>query len=125
MPIDRIVLVTKKTPLEELVERFNSRAQARFYLEHLGGSFDEYEAGHARYAAAVEAVQRGLPRALKRHVIEWCFLPNYVFAAGDLVATVGPDGLVVNTAKYLAGQPLLAVNPDPAGGRHPAALQPR
>jgi NAD kinase len=113
MPIDRIVLVTKKTPLEELVERFNSREQARFYLEHLGGSFDEYEASHARYAAAVDTVQRGLPRALKRHIIERGFLPNYLFAAGDLVVTVGPDGLVVNTAKYLAGQPLLAVNPDP------------
>src|SRR5262249_47314142 len=26
---------------------------------------------------------------------------------------VGPDGLVVNTAKYLNGQPILAINPDP------------
>jgi hypothetical protein len=30
------------------------------------------------------------------------------------VVTVGPDGLVVNTAKYLDGQPIVAVNPDPA-----------
>jgi hypothetical protein len=30
------------------------------------------------------------------------------------VLTVGPDGLVVNTAKYLAAQPILALNPDPA-----------
>ncbi len=113
MTVDRIVLVTKKTPLEELVERFNSRAQARFYLEHLGGSFGEYEAAHARYAAAVEAVRRGLPRGLRQHVIERAFLPNYLFAEGDLIITVGPDGLVVNAAKYLAGQPILAVNPDP------------
>ena len=28
-------------------------------------------------------------------------------------STLGPDGLVVNTAKYLDGQPLLAFNPDP------------
>ena len=35
MTIDRVVLVTKKTALEELVERYNSRAQARFYLERL------------------------------------------------------------------------------------------
>lgn len=113
MTVDRIVLVTKKTALEELVERFNSRAQARFYLEHLGGSFDEYEASHARYTAAVATVQRGLPRSLKQHVIERGFLPSYLFAEGDLVVTVGPDGLVVNTAKYLASQPILAVNPDP------------
>jgi NAD kinase len=31
-----------------------------------------------------------------------------------MVMTVGPDGLVINVAKYLAVQPILAVNPDPA-----------
>ena len=119
MTIDRIVLVTKKTALDELTERFNSRAQARFYIEAAapGASFDEFEAAHARYAAAVAAVRRGLrrglPRGLKLHVIERGFLPNYLFGASDLVVTIGPDGLVVNTAKYLRGQPLLAINPDP------------
>ena len=41
-------------------------------------------------------------------------MPNYLFTPQDLVVTLGVDGLVVNTAKYLAGQPLVAVNPDPA-----------
>src|SRR5258708_21071508 len=115
MTIDRVVLVTKKTALEELVERYNAGAQARFYLETgaPGSSFDEFAAAHDCYAAAVAAVQRSLPRGLKQHVIERGFLPNYVFGAGDLVVTVGPDGLVVNTAKYLSRQPILAVNPDP------------
>ncbi len=110
---DRIVVVTKKTGLEELVERFNSRAQAQFYIEHLGGDFGEYLEAHARYAEAVAAVQRALPRGLKRHTIERGFLPSYLFGDGDLVLTIGPDGLVVNTAKYLSKQPLLAINPDP------------
>src|SRR5579859_2893065 len=115
MTIDRVVLVTKKTALEELVARYNSSAQARFYIDAIApGGFDEYEAAHACYTGAVAAVVRGLPSGLKQHVIERGFLPNYVFAAGDLVVTVGPDGLVVNTAKYLAAQPILAVNPDPA-----------
>src|SRR6185503_11097779 len=30
-----------------------------------------------------------------------------------IVVTIGIDGLVVNTAKYLNGQPVVAVNPDP------------
>ena len=30
-----------------------------------------------------------------------------------MVVTIGIDGLVVNTAKYLDGQPIVAVNPDP------------
>jgi hypothetical protein len=41
------------------------------------------------------------------------YLPNFLFSGEDLVVTIGIDGLVVNTAKYLKGQPLLAVNPDP------------
>lgn len=111
--LDRIVVITRLTALEELKARFNSTAQARFYIEHLGGAFDEYEAAHTRYSAAVAAVQRALPRGLKTHVIERGFLPNYVFGESDLVVTVGADGLVVNTAKYTNAQPILAVNPDP------------
>jgi len=111
--IEQAVIVTKKTPLEELIERFNSKAQAQFYLEHLGGSFDEYEAAHARYTASVETLKRVLPKTLKQHVIERAFLPNYLFSDQDLVITIGPDGLVVNAAKYLTTQWILAVNPDP------------
>jgi NAD kinase len=111
--IEQAVIVTKKTLLEELIERFNSRAQARFYIEHLGGSFDEYEAAHARYALSVESLKRAIPKVLKLHVIERAFLPNYLFSDRDLVIAIGPDGLVVNTAKYLSAQWILAVNPDP------------
>ena len=111
--LERTVIVTKKTPLEELIERFNSKAQARFYIEHLGSSFDEYENAHARYTASVEALRRAIPKTLKQHVIERAFLPNYLFSETDLVITIGPDGLVVNTAKYLSTQWILAVNPDP------------
>jgi NAD kinase len=111
--IERLVVVTKKTPLEELVERFNSPAQARFYIEHLGGSFDEYEAAHTRYKAAVQSLLQQLPRQPAHHLIERSFLPNYLFAETDLVIAIGVDGLIVNVAKYLASQPILAINPDP------------
>jgi hypothetical protein len=97
---ERIVVIIKKTLMDELIERHNSRAQARFYIEHLGGDFGEYEAAHAQYTAAVATVTRSLPRGVKQHVIERGFLPNYLFAETDLVLTVGPDGLVVNTATY-------------------------
>lgn len=110
---DRLVIVTKPTALEELVARFNTVAQARFYLEQQGESFAEYEAAHARYTEAVAAVRRGLPTQWRVHVIERQFLPSYLFGDNDLVLTIGPDGLVVNTAKYLNQQPILAVNPDP------------
>src|SRR6202035_353153 len=32
----------------------------------------------------------------------------------DVVVAVGQDGLVANVAKYLDGQPVLGVNPDPS-----------
>lgn len=114
MSNQRIVLVTRKTRLEGLIERFNTRGQARFYIEHSAGDFGLYEREHETYQAALESLQGSLQRLAKLQVIERSFLPNYLFTAEDLVVTIGIDGLVVNTAKYLDGQPLLAVNPDPA-----------
>ena len=111
---EKIVLVTRKTRLEGLVERFNTRSQARFYIEHSGGSFGLYEKEHETYQAALESLRRALENLAKLHVIERSYLPNFLFSASDLVVTIGIDGLVVNTAKYLDGQPLVAVNPDPA-----------
>lgn len=110
---EKIVLVTRKTRLEGLIERFNTKAQARFYIEHSSGNFDLYEQEHETYYAALAELRRGLRELLKVQVIEREFLPNFLFTATDLVVTIGIDGLVVNTAKYLNGQPVIAVNPDP------------
>ena len=109
---DKIIVVTKKTALEELIERFNSKSQARFYIEHSGASFEEYEEAHDMYNFALEAIKKMLPRSIKQQVIERSFLPNFLFGEKELVITIGPDGLVINTAKYLNNQPILAVNPD-------------
>jgi NAD kinase len=111
--LEKIVLVTRKTRLEGLVERFNTQAQARFYIEHSGGNFALYEREHQTYQRALESLRRSLQGMAKLHVIEREYLPNYLFTEKDLVVTIGVDGLVVNTAKYLDGQPLVAINPDP------------
>ncbi len=111
---DKIAVITRKTELEELIERFNTRAQAQFYIEHMGGSFEEYEAAHAVYHEAVETLRAALPGRIRSQWIERAFLPTFTFDARELIVTLGPDGLVVNTAKYLEGQPLLALNPDDA-----------
>lgn len=112
--VEKIVVVTRKTALEELVLRLNSRAQARFYLEQSGAGFAECERADAQYQAAREALVRQLPRDLKHQFVDRDLLPTYQFGEHDLVVTLGQDGLVVNTAKYLEAQPLLAVNPDPS-----------
>ncbi len=112
---DKIVLVTRKTRLEELVERFNTRKQAKFYIEHMGLDFSDYEQEHEVYADALRRLKRDLgDLGRKLQFIDWTYLPNFIFTPQDAVVTVGRDGLVVNTAKYLDGQPVVAVNPDPS-----------
>lgn len=113
-PLEKIVVVLKKTPLEELIERFNTLDQARFYIEHLGESFDEYQEAHAIYDESRMHLMNALPGGVRVQVIERATLPMYQFGPGDLVVTLGPDGLVVNVAKYLKGQTLVAFNADPA-----------
>ena len=110
---EKLVVVTKKTQLEELVERFNTLGQARFYVEHMGLSFDEYIDAHEAYVASLNTLRRSLPDGVRSQFIERSFLPTFIFGPADLVVTVGPDGLVVNTAKYVEAQPIVAVNPDP------------
>ncbi|WP_165227844.1 hypothetical protein [Aquisphaera insulae] len=111
---DKLVIVTRKTALEELIERFNTVDQARFYIEHMGGDFAEYQAAHDAYRRAVETLREALPRGLRIQWIERSFLPTFTFGGSDVVVVLGQDGLVVNAAKYLDGQPVVALNPDPA-----------
>ena len=109
---EKIVIVTQKTALEELIERHNTRDQARFYLEHMGISFAEYQAAHNKYHESLALLKKSLPAKMRIQFIERSFLPNFLFDPRELVVTLGRDGLVINTAKYLDGQPLLAFNPD-------------
>ena len=113
---DRIVIVTRKTALTELVERFNTVSQARFYLEQSvgAGAFTEYQAAHDAYQRAIETLERALPGGYRTHWIDRSFVPTYLFGPNDLVVALGQDGLVVNIAKYLNGQPVIALNPDPS-----------
>ena len=109
---DKIVLVTRKTRLDELVERFNTQPQAKFYIEHAGGDFSRYLAEHEAYRRSLEIVRRSIDVGLKVQVMDRSLTPTYSFSKSDLIVTLGQDGLVANTAKYVVGQPILAVNPD-------------
>lgn len=112
---DKIVVVTRKTALEELLERFVTREQARFYLEHSGVPFEPYEEEQRAHDEALARLKAALPGGIRSQLVERSFLPTFAFGERDLVVTLGPDGLVVNVAKYLSGaQPILAFNPDPS-----------
>jgi len=110
---EKIVIVTRPSPLDELVARFNTVGQAKFYLEHAGQEFAPIERRHRRNRSVLDEVRKLVPTGMQHQVIDRSFLPQFSFGEADLVVTVGPDGLVVNTAKYLNGQAILAINPDP------------
>jgi NAD kinase len=110
---EKAVIVTRKTVLEELVERFNTAPQAQFYLEHSGQTFEPIENAHRHYYEVLDRIKESIPTGIKQQIIERAYLPQFMFDQHDLVITVGIDGLVVNTAKYLTSQPIVAINPDP------------
>ena len=110
---NKIVLVTRPTRLAELVVRFNTVSQARFYVEHQGADFKDYLREDEAYHHALVETEAVLGQCGRVQVIDRGFLPNFVFGPEDTVITLGQDGLVANTIKYLNGQPVVGVNPDP------------
>ena len=111
---NKIVLIVRRTRLDDLVARFNTEDQARFYVEHLGADFSDYQAEDHTYKHAVREAQRILSQHGRLQVVPRTFVPNFLFGPRDTVVALGQDGLVANVLKYLDGQLLLGVNPDPA-----------
>jgi NAD kinase len=118
----KLVIVTRKTRLQELVERFNTRSQAKFYIEHAGGDFADYEREDDAYRSSLEVLRRSLDFEMPQQLVDRLLVPTFQFQKEDLIVTLGQDGLVANTAKYVGAQPIVAVNPEP--GRFDGILLP-
>jgi NAD kinase len=112
MSVEYAIIIKNKTRLEALIERFNTKAQAKFYIERSGGDFKDYEKEHEVFHQSLSTVQRNLSTVLKNKIVERSFLPSFIFNDKQVVVTVGQDGLVANTAKYVRQIPIVAVNPD-------------
>ncbi|KIO51085.1 NAD(+)/NADH kinase [Flavobacterium hibernum] len=112
MSIEYAIIIKNKTRLESLIERFNTKAQAKFYIERSGGDFVDYEREHEIFHDSLSKVQRNLSAIVKNKIVERGFLPSFIFNENQVVVTVGQDGLVANTAKYVGEIPIVAVNPD-------------
>lgn len=109
---ERAVIVTKPTALEELLRR-HSRSSLQFMLERQGVSIAEYEQADEVYKASLHSVQASIPDGLARAIVPRDLVPSFLFRETDLVLVLGPDGLCANVMKYLDGQAILGVNPDP------------
>jgi NAD kinase len=108
----KIVLVTRRTRLEDLIAKYLTADQARFYVEHLGADFSDYQREHDVYQAERRQTVRTLEQWGRYQIIDRSFLPNFIFSPSDIVVALGQDGLVANTMKYLDGHPLIGLNPD-------------
>ena len=109
----KIIVVTREARLGGLLRRFNTRRQAKFYVEHLGGDFGDYTAEQDTYKAAIEETDAVLRPLGLVQFIDRAFLPNFVFGPDDTIVVLGQDGLVANTLKYTGERPVIGVNPDP------------
>jgi hypothetical protein len=112
--VPRIVVVSRSTEYAALLARHGTREQARFFLETRGRSIDEIELRDAAQRDALANVASAIPTDWRRARVERSDLDRFLFEPNDVVVTVGPSGLVANVAKYLDGQPVVGVSPDPA-----------
>jgi NAD kinase len=74
--------------------------------------FSQYEEENQTFYSSLNTIRTNLEGVLKTKVIYQDFLANYIFSDNDLVIVLGQDGLVANTAKYVHGIPIIAINPD-------------
>jgi NAD kinase len=112
MSIEYAIIVKNKTRLEALIERFNTQAQTQFYIERLGGNFEDYVKEHDTFHASLDSLQKQLSTIIKHKIVERNFVSSFLFSDKHVIVVIGQDGLVANTAKYSKGVPIVAVNPD-------------
>lgn len=107
------ILVKRPTRMDGLIKRYHTVSQAKFVVESQNQDFTDYQREHDRYRRELETTRKTLADFGPVQEVDRDFLPNFLFGPEDVVVALGQDGLVANTLKYLDGQPLLGVNPDP------------
>ncbi|CAO1654016.1 NAD(+)/NADH kinase [Salinibacterium sp. NYA9b] len=110
----RVVLVHRRTEYTELLQRHSTAGQAEFFLKSRGRSIEEVRERHEVLASALTSVSTALPAELRQARVERADLDRYPFSPEDIVVIIGQDGLVANVAKYLTGQPVIGIDPEPA-----------
>ncbi|WP_406039259.1 hypothetical protein OG799_28075 [Micromonospora sp. NBC_00898] len=116
----RVVVVSRRSELDELLARHGTRAAAAWYLRERGRDLAEVVDRHDALQEALTTVGAAVPADWRRGAVDRDDLPRFLFGPEDVVVAVGPDGLVANVAKYLDRQPVIGVDPEP--GRNAGVL---
>lgn len=109
----RVVITSRPSEWDLLLERHATPGQARFFLETRGRSTTDVLDSHRLQMTTMTRVEHAVPRSWRRARVNRADLPSFMFEPEDILVAVGQDGLVPNVAKYLSGQPVIGVNPDP------------
>lgn len=109
----KIILIVRKTRLENLVHKYNTFEQAKFVIEHSGSDFSDYVLEDNIYKKAISSLVSQLEQIGIVQVLDRDFISNFIFGKDDIIVTAGQDGLTANVLKYLDSQPVIGVNPDP------------
>ena len=112
----RVVILTRATAKQSFVARYGSEGQTKFAMaQSVRGQTDfaKAEVEDSSQALAVVRIRKALPGDMKLAEIDRGMVAQFLFEPHDLVVAVGQDGLVANAGKYLDGQPIAGVNPDP------------
>lgn len=110
--LDKIVVVKKATPLDELLNRYTTTSQVKYFLESRGESYDYYKTSNDAYKNSLNLALAALPQAMRTQIVDKEHLGTFQFGDKDLVVVVGDPGLFVNVAKYVNSQPVITINPD-------------
>lgn len=109
----RVVIVTRRTEYDEMLATHGTRGQAAFFLSTRGRDIAELEERHRLTHQAIETAAAAIPVDWRRGTVERSDVSRFLFSPDDVVMIVGQDGLVANVAKYLNGQPVIGVDPEP------------
>ena len=112
MELDKVIIIKKKTAMEELLVRHSTKTQAEFYLKTAGHSSDAYQSAENVYQQGLSDTTHLVPKNVRSQVVDREHLSTYQFSKKDLVVVVGDPGLFINAAKYVGEQPVIVVNPD-------------
>ena len=112
----RVVLLTRPSAKQNFVARYGSEGQTKFVMaQSVRGraGFAKAEVEDTAQSRATLRIRKAMPVDVKIAEIDRSMVAQFLFEPHDLVVAIGQDGLVANVGKYLDGQPLAGVNPDP------------
>lgn len=118
--LPRVVIVHRRTEYDELLATHGTRGQAAFFLSTRGRDLAELEDRHRLTQQAIATAVAAIPVEWRRGTVERGDVSRFLFAPDDVLVVVGQDGLVANVAKYLDGQPVIGIDPEP--GRNAGVL---